>query len=113
MPPIVVVPVACDGPQRKRSTGIWNLAWRATTRFPPIFIGTAALGAAVAAASQDRLNLATVIVLAVIAGEAGGLGGYAIGRRWGRRLLDRPGRYPARREKILDRGERVYARWGA
>jgi hypothetical protein len=39
------------------------------------FIGTAALGAAAGAASQDRLNLAAVIVVAVIAGEAGGLGG--------------------------------------
>jgi membrane protein DedA with SNARE-associated domain len=76
------------------------------------FIGTAALGAAAAAASQYKLNLATVIVLAAIAGEAGGLGGYAIGRSWGRRLLDRPGRHQARREKILDSGEKVYARWG-
>ena len=75
-------------------------------------IGTAGLGAAAVAASQDRLNLAAVIVVAVIAGEAGGLGGYAIGRRWGQSLLDRPGRHQARREQILERGERVYARWG-
>jgi membrane-associated protein len=77
------------------------------------FIGTAALGAAAVAASQRRLDLAAVIVVSVIAGEAGGLGGYAIGRRWGRRLLERPGRHQARREKIEERGERVYARWGA
>ena len=43
-------------------------------------IGTAALGAAAVAASQRRLDLTAVIVVAVIAGEAGGLGGYAIGR---------------------------------
>jgi len=75
-------------------------------------IGTAALGAAALAASQRRLDLAAVIVVSVIAGEAGGLGGYAIGRRWGRRLLERPGRHQARREKVMERGERLYARWG-
>jgi membrane protein DedA with SNARE-associated domain len=76
------------------------------------FIGTAALGAAAVAASQRRLGLAAVIVVAVIAGEVGGLGGYAIGRRWGRRLMDRPGRHQAGREKVEERGERLYARWG-
>ena len=62
------------------------------------------------AASQRRLDLAAVIVVSVIAGEAGGLVGYAIGRRWGRRLLDRPGRHQARQEKVMERGERPYAR---
>ena len=76
------------------------------------FIGTAALGAAAVAASQRRLGLAAVIVVATVAGEAGGIGGYAIGRRWGRRLLERPGRRRAGREKVEERGERLYARWG-
>lgn len=75
-------------------------------------IGTAALGAAAVAASQEKLDLAAVIAVAAVAGEAGGLGGYAIGRRWGRRLLERPGRHQARREKMVQRGERLYARWG-
>src|SRR6201986_3996926 len=75
-------------------------------------VGTAALGAAAVAASQDKLDLATVIVVATIAGEAGGLGGYAGGRRWGRRLLGRPGRHQARREKLMRQGQSLYARWG-
>ena len=75
-------------------------------------IGTAALGAGSVAASQGGLDLAAVIAVATVAGEAGGLGGYAIGRRWGRRLLERPGRHHARREKMVERGEKLYARWG-
>src|SRR6516165_9989328 len=75
-------------------------------------IGTVALGAAAVAASQDNLDLAAVIVVAVLAGEAGGLSGYAIGRRWGRQLMERPGRHQAGREKMMERGERLYARWG-
>jgi membrane protein DedA with SNARE-associated domain len=75
-------------------------------------IGTAGLGAAAVAASQQKLQLTAVIVVAIVAGEVGGLGGYVIGRRWGRRLLERPGRHQAGREKMMQRGERLYARWG-
>jgi membrane protein DedA with SNARE-associated domain len=75
-------------------------------------IGTAGLGATAVAASQQKLQLTAVIVVAIVAGEVGGLGGYAIGRRWGRRLLERPGRHQAGREKMMQRGESLYARWG-
>ena len=75
-------------------------------------VGTAALGAAAVAASQDKLDLATVLVVAIIAGEVGGLAGYVVGRRWGRRLLERPGRHRPRREKLMRQGQKLYARWG-
>jgi len=52
------------------------------------------------------------LAVAATAGEVGGIGGYAIGRRWGRQLLERPGRHRAGREKLEERGERLYARWG-
>lgn len=76
------------------------------------FIGATALGAAGAAASQGRLDLAAVVIVATLAGEAGGLLGYSIGNRWGRRLLERPGKHQAGRQKMVERGETAYARWG-
>ena len=76
------------------------------------FIGAAVAGAAGVAASQGNLDLAAVIVVATIAGEVGGLIGYDIGFRWGRELLDRPGRHQGRRKKLLAEGERAYAKWG-
>ena len=76
------------------------------------FIGATALGAAGVAASQGKLNLALVVGVSTLAGEVGGLIGYAIGNRWGRQLLERPGRHQAGRQKMVERGERAYARWG-
>ena len=76
------------------------------------FIGATVLGAAAVAASQGRLNLALVIGVATLAGEVGGLIGYAVGDRWGQLLLDRPGKHQEGRRKMVEKGERAYARWG-
>jgi membrane-associated protein len=75
-------------------------------------IGATALGAAGVAASQGNLNLPLVIAVATVGGEVGGLIGYAIGNRWGRALLERPGKHQAGRQHMVERGERAYARWG-
>jgi membrane protein DedA with SNARE-associated domain len=76
------------------------------------FIGGVAAGGAGVAASQGQLNLAAVILVATVAGEVGGLLGYAIGDRWGRHLLERPGKRQAGRQKMVERGEQAYAKWG-
>jgi membrane protein DedA with SNARE-associated domain len=76
------------------------------------FIGATALGAAAVAASQGRLNLALVIGVATMAGEVGGLIGYAVGDRWGQLLLERPGKHQQGRRRMVEKGERAYARWG-
>ena len=75
-------------------------------------VGPAAIGAATVAASQNKLDLTAVVVVSVLASEIGGICGYAIGRRWGRRLMERPGPHQARRIEVEQRGERLYARWG-
>src|ERR1700750_104631 len=115
--------LAPSGPRRQErmvTAGLGSAWWRSLLLFLAVaaswagvpLIGTAALGAAAVAASQRRLDLAGVSVVSVVAGEEGGLGGYAVGRRWGRRLLERPGRHQGRREKVMERGESLYARWG-
>jgi membrane protein DedA with SNARE-associated domain len=76
------------------------------------FIGAAVAGAAGVLASQGQLDLAAVIVVTTAAGELGGLIGYDIGFRWGRELLDRPGKHQARRQRLMADGERAYVKWG-
>jgi membrane protein DedA with SNARE-associated domain len=75
-------------------------------------IGGVAAGTAGALASQGKLGLSAVIVIVAIAGELGGLIGYRIGFRWGRSLVERPGKRLESREKALATGERIYAKWG-
>jgi len=75
-------------------------------------VGATALGAAAVAASQGRLDLSAVVVVSTAAGEVGGLIGYFIGNRWGRRLMERPGKHQAGRQKMVEEGERAYARYG-
>jgi membrane protein DedA with SNARE-associated domain len=75
-------------------------------------IGSAAVAAAAVGASQGKLNLIAVIVISTIAGEVGGLLGYHVGNRWGVQILARPGKRQSGRQKLMDRGERAYAKWG-
>ncbi len=75
-------------------------------------VGSLALAAGAAAASQGNLNLALVVVISVVAGEVGGLLGYYIGHRWGSQLLARPGKRQASRQRLMDKGEQAYAKWG-
>jgi membrane protein DedA with SNARE-associated domain len=76
------------------------------------FIGAAAAGAAGVAASQGNLDLAATIVVIALAGEVGGLIGYHIGSRYGRQLVEHPGKHQTYRQELLAKGERAYARWG-
>ena len=75
-------------------------------------IGSAAVAAAAVGASQGKLNLVAVIVVSTIAGEVGGLVGYHVGNRWGDQILARPGKRQGGRQKLLDKGELAYAKWG-
>ena len=63
-------------------------------------------------ASQGNLELDVVIIVSAIAGEVGGLLGYFIGDRWGTRILQRPGKRQVGRQKLMDKGEQAYAKWG-
>jgi membrane protein DedA with SNARE-associated domain len=75
-------------------------------------IGSAAVAAAAVGASQGKLNLIAVIVISTIAGEVGGLVGYHVGNRWGAQILARPGKRQSGRQKLMDKGELAYAKWG-
>jgi len=75
-------------------------------------IGSAAVAAAAAAASQGKLSIGGVIIVLTIAGELGGLLGYHIGNRWGVQILARPGKRQVGCQKLMDKGELAYAKWG-
>jgi membrane protein DedA with SNARE-associated domain len=75
-------------------------------------VGPAVVGWAAVLASQGRLNIVVVLIVAALGAEAGGLIGYGIGARWGRGLLDHPGPWQQRRQNAVARAEAVYAKWG-
>lgn len=74
--------------------------------------GETALIAAGALAAQGKLNLAVVIALAASAAILGDNVGYLLGRRGGRWLLERPGRFEDARRRVLAVGEPFFARHG-
>jgi len=75
-------------------------------------IGAAVVGWAAVLASQGKLNIFAVLIVAALGAEAGGLAGYAIGERWGRKLVEWRGPWQERRQQAVAKAEAVYAKWG-
>jgi membrane protein DedA with SNARE-associated domain len=74
--------------------------------------GETALIAAAVLASQGELSIELVIAIAAAAAIVGDNVGYLLGARFGRRLLERPGRTEQRRRVALQRGEELFERHG-
>jgi membrane protein DedA with SNARE-associated domain len=72
---------------------------------------TALIGAAILAA-QGKLQIELVIAIAALAAIVGDNTGYLVSRRFGRTLLERPGRFERRRRRILEIGEPFFQRHG-
>src|SRR5579859_505280 len=75
-------------------------------------IGGGALASGLVPGEGHPLNLAIVILLAVLGEVLGSGAGYAIGRFGGRALVDRVGKYVLLTHKDLDRAEAWFARRG-
>jgi len=74
--------------------------------------GETALIAAAVLASQGKLKIELVIPLAAAAAIVGDNIGYQIGRRGGRWLLERPGRFHRQRLEVLATGEPFFEHHG-
>jgi membrane protein DedA with SNARE-associated domain len=74
--------------------------------------GETALIAAAVLASQGKLQIALVIVLAAAGAIVGDNIGYLIGRKGGRWLLERPGAFYRQRQEVLRIGEPFFERHG-
>jgi membrane protein DedA with SNARE-associated domain len=87
-----------------------------------VFVGVEALGVPVPgetavifaglAAATGRLSIVLVIIVASAGAIIGDNIGFAIGRRGGRKLLERPGRFEAERRRVLEIGDPFFARHG-
>jgi membrane protein DedA with SNARE-associated domain len=75
-------------------------------------IGGGAFASGMVAGEGKPLNLAAVIILAIVAEVLGSVAGYAIGRYGGRPLVDKVGKYVLLTHKDLDRAEAWFARRG-
>jgi membrane-associated protein len=75
--------------------------------------GETALITAAVLASQGKLQIGLVIVLAACAAIVGDNIGYGISRKAGRWLLERPGAFYRQRQEVLRVGEPFFERHGA
>jgi len=74
--------------------------------------GETALVACGVLASQDRLNIVAVIAIAATAAIVGDNIGYWIGRKGGRKVLERWGPVSKHARRVLPRAERMFAKHG-
>jgi membrane-associated protein len=74
--------------------------------------GETALITASILASRGKLQIEPVIVLAAAGAIVGDNIGYLIGRKGGRWLLERPGRFYRQRRQVLETGEPFFKRHG-
>src|SRR5436305_3526666 len=74
--------------------------------------GETALITAAVLASRDKLQIELVIALAGAGAIVGDNIGYLIGRKGGRWLLQRPGRFQRERRQVLEIGEPFFERHG-
>jgi membrane-associated protein len=74
--------------------------------------GETALIAAALLAHRHQMDIGTLIVVASAAAIIGDNVGFAIGRRYGRRLFLAPGPFEHHRHKLLEYGEPFFARHG-
>jgi membrane protein DedA with SNARE-associated domain len=87
-----------------------------------VFVGVEALGVPVPgetavifaglAAASGRLSIVGVIIVAAAGAIIGDNIGFLIGRRGGRRLLERPGRFYDERQRVLALGDPFFERHG-
>jgi membrane protein DedA with SNARE-associated domain len=75
--------------------------------------GETALITASVLASRGKLQIELVIALAAAAAIIGDNIGYVIGRKGGRWLLERPGRFERHRRQVLETGEPFFKRHGS
>ena len=75
--------------------------------------GETSLIAGAVLAAHGKLNVAAVIAIAAVAAIVGDNIGYLIGRRGGRWLLTRPGRWQEKRIAFVAQGEGFFQRHGA
>jgi undecaprenyl-diphosphatase len=75
--------------------------------------GETALIAGGILASEGHLSIELVIAVAAVAAIVGDNVGFWIGRRGGRKLLELPGPLARHRQKLLDRGEEIFRKYGA
>ncbi len=65
------------------------------------------------AANEGKLSITLVIVIAAAAAIIGDNIGFEIGRRGGRALLEKPGRFEGQRRRMLEIGDPFFAKHGA